>query len=151
MFAAPPDIKTEVFTRLPEALRIVGTHTAWTRARGGPPLHSFLEGPSFDRIGHLYCVEVAHGRIFRIAGDGTWELFADYDGNPNGLRNPDGSLTLYIQNKTPGKAKEANWLPAPDGPIYMAVRLHCAPFGGQVRALVGELEFDTLGPLGPTE
>lgn len=38
--------------------------------------------------------------------------------------NPDGSLTLYIQNKSPGKDKEANWLPAPDGPIYMVMRLY---------------------------
>jgi hypothetical protein len=39
-------------------------------------------------------------------------------------KNSDGSLTLYIQNKSPGKAKEANWLPAPDGPIYMVMRLY---------------------------
>jgi hypothetical protein len=36
----------------------------------------------------------------------------------------DGSLTLYIQNKSPGADKEANWLPAPDGPIYMVMRLY---------------------------
>jgi len=39
-------------------------------------------------------------------------------------KNPDGSLTLYIQNKTPGTSKEANWLPAPDGPIYLVMRLY---------------------------
>ena len=39
-------------------------------------------------------------------------------------KNPDGSLTLYIQNKSPGKDKESNWLPAPDGPIYMVMRLY---------------------------
>ncbi len=37
---------------------------------------------------------------------------------------PDGSLTIYIQNKSPGKAKESNWLPAPNGPIYMLLRLY---------------------------
>jgi hypothetical protein len=36
----------------------------------------------------------------------------------------DGSLTLYIQNKWPGADKEANWLPAPDGPIYLVMRLY---------------------------
>lgn len=36
----------------------------------------------------------------------------------------DGSLTLYVQNKSPGKDKEANWLPSPDGPIYMLMRLY---------------------------
>jgi hypothetical protein len=36
----------------------------------------------------------------------------------------DGSLTLYIQTKSPGADKEANWLPAPDGPIYLVMRLY---------------------------
>ena len=38
--------------------------------------------------------------------------------------NPDGSLTLYIQKDSPGKDKESNWLPAPDGPIYLVMRLY---------------------------
>ena len=43
---------------------------------------------------------------------------------PNMKKSADGSLTIYIQNKSPGKDKEANWLPAPDGPIYMVMRLY---------------------------
>jgi hypothetical protein len=39
-------------------------------------------------------------------------------------KNPDGSVTLYIQNKSPGKDKESNWLPAPDGPDYIVMRLY---------------------------
>jgi len=39
-------------------------------------------------------------------------------------KNKDGSLTLYIQKDSPGKDKESNWLPAPDGPIYMVMRLY---------------------------
>jgi hypothetical protein len=39
-------------------------------------------------------------------------------------KNKDGSLTVYIQNQSPGKAKESNWLPAPDGPIYMVMRVY---------------------------
>lgn len=39
-------------------------------------------------------------------------------------RGADGSLTLYVQNKSPGADKEANWLPAPAGPIYLVMRLY---------------------------
>jgi len=39
-------------------------------------------------------------------------------------KNKDGGVTLYIQKDSPGKALEANWLPAPDGPIYMVMRLY---------------------------
>ncbi|TFH64627.1 MAG: DUF1254 domain-containing protein [Candidatus Zixiibacteriota bacterium] len=43
---------------------------------------------------------------------------------PNMKKNADGSLTLYIQKDSPGKAKEANWLPAPNGPMYIVMRLY---------------------------
>ena len=86
MFAAPPLIDTEIYARLPDELRIADTPTAWSDARGGPPLHSFLEGPSFDRDGNLYCVDVCHGRLFKISPDGRWQVFASYAGNPNGLK-----------------------------------------------------------------
>jgi hypothetical protein len=38
--------------------------------------------------------------------------------------NDDGSLTLYIQAGSPGADKESNWLPAPNGPIYLVMRLY---------------------------
>jgi len=43
---------------------------------------------------------------------------------PNMKKNEDGSLTIYIQKDPPGKEKEANWLPAPNGPIYLVMRLY---------------------------
>ena len=82
----------EVFTSLPRSFRR-DTHSAWSEARGSGPLHSFLEGPSFDRLGNLYCTDVCHGRIFRIDKRGHWELFADYGGQPNGLKiHQDGRI-----------------------------------------------------------
>jgi hypothetical protein len=46
----------------------------------------------------------------------------------------DGSLTLYIQRDSPGGDREGNWLPAPDGPFYLVLRL----YGPEDAALEGE-------------
>ncbi len=44
---------------------------------------------------------------------------------PDLKKGADGSLTLYVKNKEPTDAvQKANWLPAPDGPIYMVMRLY---------------------------
>ena len=39
-------------------------------------------------------------------------------------RDPDGGLTLYIQKDSPGPELESNWLPAPNGPFWCALRLY---------------------------
>lgn len=39
-------------------------------------------------------------------------------------RNPDGGITLHIQKDDPGEALRPNWLPAPNGPIYLVMRLY---------------------------
>jgi hypothetical protein len=36
----------------------------------------------------------------------------------------DGSITLYFQAKSPGKDKESNWLPAPEGPFWPVLRTY---------------------------
>lgn len=39
-------------------------------------------------------------------------------------REDDGGLTLLFQNESPGKDKEANWLPSPKGPFFVVLRLY---------------------------
>jgi hypothetical protein len=39
-------------------------------------------------------------------------------------RDADGGITLYVQTDSPGADKEANWLPAPKGPFFSALRIY---------------------------
>ncbi|HQR68392.1 MAG TPA: DUF1254 domain-containing protein [Thermoanaerobaculia bacterium] len=43
---------------------------------------------------------------------------------PGLARDADGGLTLHVQHASPGAGKESNWLPAPKGPFFMALRLY---------------------------
>lgn len=85
-FAPPPSATTRVFTRLPDRYRRPQP-SAWADANRPHDLtDSFLEGPCFDRRGRLYVSDIPFGRIFRIDAGGEWELVAEYDGWPNGLK-----------------------------------------------------------------
>lgn len=46
----------------------------------------------------------------------------------------DGSVVFHIGKDSPGKDLESNWLPAPNGPFYMVLRL----YGPESEALEGE-------------
>lgn len=95
-YPPPAELVAEPFTTLPDDLRWRGEPGFWERSRpGGGAVHSFLEGPSFDRDGHLWCTDIPHGRIFRIDPVGRWELMAQYDGEPNGLKiHRDGRIFI---------------------------------------------------------
>jgi hypothetical protein len=43
---------------------------------------------------------------------------------PSLQRDPNGAVTLYIQHASPGEDKESNWLPAPNGPFWVILRLY---------------------------
>lgn len=93
MFAAPPVVQTEIFAQLPAALRLDGKPSKWVeyRRKGQPVdkpevIHSYLEGPAFDRDGNLWCVDIPYARIFRVSPDGAFSVAAEYDGEPNSLK-----------------------------------------------------------------
>jgi gluconolactonase len=96
MYAPPPVIEAEIFTRLPDALRKPEPTSEWHRHQPGSlPAHSLLEGPSFDGEGRLYCVDIPWGRVFRVDADGSFTLLAEYDGEPNGLKiHADGRIFI---------------------------------------------------------
>jgi gluconolactonase len=94
-FRPPEDVATEVFARLPENLRIKNRRSGWAFGKGHDFLHSFLEGPSFDRAGNLYVVDIPYGRILRVSPSGEWSVVSEYDGWPNGLKiHRDGTIFI---------------------------------------------------------
>jgi len=96
VFAPPPVVETRVFAELPASMRRAGETSEWIA--GQPPvpgMHSLLEGPSFDRDGPLWCVDVPFGRVFNVSPDGEFTVVADYDGEPNGLKiHRDGRILV---------------------------------------------------------
>ena len=92
MFAPPERLKAEVFARIPDRFHVRHRASAWVDTQlHGAATPVFLEGPSFDREGNLWVVDIPWGRIFRIDPRGGVELAAEYDGEPNGLKfHPDG-------------------------------------------------------------
>jgi hypothetical protein len=98
------------------------------------------EGQTLDGSQHNYTLTFPPGQLPPVNAfwsvtmyDGKTQLLIENPINrylinspmlPQMKTNPDGSLTLFIQKDSPGKEKESNWLPAPDGPIYLVMRLY---------------------------
>jgi len=99
-FQPPRKIEVRRFSSLPAKYRRK-RRTAWSDPnRQGAAVDSFLEGPSFDRKGNLWCVDIPFGRIFRISPKGDWDLVAQYEGWPNGLKiHKDGSIFICDYKK----------------------------------------------------
>ena len=97
-------------------------------------------GETLDGSKHNYTITFAAGQLPPV--NAFWSVTM-YDGKsqlliknpinrylinspmlPDMKKNEDGSLTLYIQKDSPGAAKEANWLPAPNDTLYLVMRLY---------------------------
>ena len=105
-----------------------------------PMTRTLADGETLDGSKHNYTLTFAKGQFPPVNAfwsvtmyDGKTQLLIENPINrylvnspmlPNLKKNADGSLTLYIQKDSPGKGKESNWLPAPNGPIYLVMRLY---------------------------
>ena len=85
----------EVHFELPATFR-KKSRSAWSDPnRANQEVDSFLEGPSFDRDGNLFFVDIPFGRIFRLTPRGACDLVCQYDGWPNGLKiHRDGRIFI---------------------------------------------------------
>jgi len=111
----------------------------WNRPQDAiyPLSQADADGKDYDGAKHRYVMRFARGSLPPV--DGFWSLTL-YDGDfffvPNSIdryavsqrdpfvTNPDGSVDLYIQADSPGKEKEANWLPAPRGKFQLVMRMY---------------------------
>ena len=105
-----------------------------------PMTRWLADGEVLDSSKHNYTLTFPAGQMPPVNAfwsvtmyDGKTQLLIDNPVNrylinspmlPHMKKNDDGSLTIHIRKDSPGADKEANWLPAPDGPIYMVMRLY---------------------------
>ena len=77
-----------------------------------PPVNAFWSLSMYDSPTQLFI----HNPLDRyLLNSGMMNEF---------VKEEDGSIIYYIQKDSPGKDKEANWLPAPDGPFYTVLRMY---------------------------
>ena len=94
-------------------------------------------GDSYDGGKHNYVIHFDKGQL--PPAEAFWSLTmydTDFFFVPNPINrydlaqrdklitNPDGSIDLYLQAESPGKDKEANWLPAPKGKFSLVMRIY---------------------------
>ncbi len=105
-----------------------------------PLAKNSADGSPLDGSKHIYTLTFAAGQYPPVNAfwsvtmyDGKTQLLIENPINrylinspmlPGMKKNKDGSLTMYIQKDAPSADKKSNWLPAPDGPIYMVMRLY---------------------------
>ncbi|HXY12896.1 MAG TPA: DUF1254 domain-containing protein [Terriglobales bacterium] len=95
------------------------------------------DGNSLDAASNKYVMHFDKGQM--PPANGFWSITmydASYFFVPNPINrynlssrnefvvNPDGSVDLYLQAQSPGKAKEPNWLPAPKSKFVPMMRLY---------------------------
>ena len=113
----------------------------WNRLEDSVSLLTRVDGEGKTLSGaKRYVIHFGRGELPPVQGfQGFWSLtLYDPEGFfvPNPLDrvnlsqrslfnfNADGSLDLYIQKDSPGKDKEANWLPSPEGDFALFMRLY---------------------------
>ena len=94
--------------------KLDGAHTYTLRFEPGmlPPVNAFWSMTMYELPASLLVVN----RLNRYLLNSTME--DDF------VRDEGGGITLHFQQESPGKDREPNWLPAPQGPFSVVIRLY---------------------------
>ena len=111
----------------------------WNRPQDAvyPLSQKDANGDAYNGAEHTYVMRLEKGQM--PPAEAFWSLTmydTDFFFVPNPIdrydrsqrnrlvTNPDGSVDLYLQAESPGKDKEANWLPAPKGKFALVLRIY---------------------------
>ena len=72
-------------------------------------------------VGAFWSLTLYDAQGFQVAN--PINRFAIGDRDPL-ARDPEGALELFIQHADPGAERRPNWLPAPEGPFNLTLRLY---------------------------
>jgi hypothetical protein len=111
----------------------------WNRPQDAiyPLSQKDANGDEYDGARHKYVMHFEKGQMPPVEAFWSLTLYdEDFFFVPNPINryevsqrnafvtNPDGSVDIYIQTESPGKGKEANWLPAPKGKFQLVLRMY---------------------------
>ncbi|MGW4806524.1 DUF1254 domain-containing protein [Kitasatospora sp. NPDC004272] len=107
----PEDAIYPVLALDADGARVTGEHDYLLHfpADGLPPVNAFWSVTMYDAAG------------FQVAN--ALDRFALGDRDPLAY-NPDGSLDILVSHRDPGPERRSNWLPAPNGPLGLTLRLY---------------------------
>jgi hypothetical protein len=92
---------------------------------GSKGRYTLTFGPNqFPPVNAFWSVTMYHGGNQLLVHNPIDRYLINAPMLPQMKRNADGGVTIYIQKDDPGEAERSNWLPAPDGPIYLVMRLY---------------------------
>ena len=111
----------------------------WNRPQDAvyPLSQKDANGDDYNGADHKYVMHFEKGQFPPVKAFWSITLYdPDFFFAPNSINryelsqrnkfitNADGSVDMYLQADSPGKAKEANWLPAPKGKFVLVMRLY---------------------------
>ena len=111
----------------------------WNRPQDAmyPLSQKDASGDAYDGAKYKYVIRFEKGQL--PPAEAFWSLTmydTDFFFVPNAIHrydlaqrnklvsNPDGSVDMYLQAASPGKDKDANWLPAPKGKFTLVMRIY---------------------------